>query len=241
MGGALRLPPFTITVSLNNPSPMRLNRALLSLVSSVALVLVGQAQTTNSFDWQFSTADNPASPPTNSITNPSGGDPQATFTGPNNTYFFGSGPGGLYGTPTGLWDVEAGQLTLTLNRISVTTVDYTVVITQFADQGRALYPGTISWSVPGVQFISETVKVPQSGNMIGSWYVDTYQWTDVDASSGPITLDIGPAAAGTGLLLDEVQFSIVGALAEVPEPGFGLLAGTGLLALAMRYWPRRKA
>jgi hypothetical protein len=216
---------------------MRLDRAFLGLVSSLSLALAGQAATTNILDWQFSTADNPASPTI--AVNPDGGDPLATFSGPNNTYFFGTGPNGLFGSPTGLWDIEAGQLALTLNLFSTQPVDLTVVITQFADQNRALYPGTISWSIPGGHLISEVPVVPQTGNMIGSWYQDTYQWTAVDASTFPITLDIGPAAAGTGLLLDEVQFSIMGTL-QVPEPGFGLLAGTGLLALAMRYWPRRK-
>jgi hypothetical protein len=213
---------------------MRLNRVFLGLVSSLSLALAGQAATTNILDWQFSTADNPA-PPTIAV-NPDGGNPLATFTGPNNTYFFGTGPNGLFGSPTGLWDVEAGQLALTLQLSGVGPVDLTVVITQFVDQNRALYPGTISFSIPGGTLVNEVVAVPQTGNMIGSWYRDTYQWTAADAGAGPITLDLGPAAAGTGMLLDEIQFT----LTEVPEPGCGLLAGTGLLALAMRYWSRRK-
>jgi hypothetical protein len=132
----------------------------------------------------------------------------------------------------------SGQIQLTLDRTSVDPVDYTVVITQFAD--RNIYPGTLSFSLAGATFVSETVVVPQTANMTGSWYEDTYQWSAVDLGGNAIVLDIGPSSAIAGLLVDEVQFSILGNLIPIPEPGVSQLAAAGLLAFAMRYWSRRK-
>jgi hypothetical protein len=165
--------------------------------------------------------------------------------GPNNTYYFGAGsggPNGVFGPPTGLWDVQGGgQIHLTLDRTSASPVDFTVVITEFAD--RSFYPGTISFSLPGVVHVGETVVVPQTGNMTGSWYAETYQWSQVNLGGNTITLDITPdiSVPGAALLVDDVQFSITGNLTVVPEPGFSGLAAAGLLAFAMRNWSQRKA
>jgi len=89
--------------------------------------------------------------------------------------------------------------------------------------------------------VSETVYVPRTGSMIGSWYEDTYSWSDVNLSP-TVSLDISPGAGGSGaLLFDEVRLTIVGQLGPVPEPSVGLITVAGLLALGVRSWLRRKA
>jgi hypothetical protein len=225
---------------------MKLNNVIVSVIPCLLLALGGQAAAQTTLDWQFSTF---GTGPANSVTNapttavsPFGGTAQATVVGPLNTYFFGTGPGGAtgpFGPPTGLWDVEgSGQIQLTLDLSAGTPLDYTVVITQFGD--RSFYPGTFSFSLPGATFVSETLVVPQTGNMTGSWVADTYHWSQVNLGNNTISLDIGPSSSGVGLLVDEVQFSIGGNLMPIPEPGFSQLAAAGLLAFAMRYWSRRK-
>jgi hypothetical protein len=213
---------------------------ITSIALFLLLALTGQAQTTNILDWTFSTSANPSAPDTATSINPSGGDPEATFTGNNNTYFVGTGPQGLYGSPTGLWDVENnGQLALTLNLSAVGTVNYTLQVWQFADSSRSLYPGTLTLLPAGAQFVSESVYVPQTGTMIGSWYEDTYSWSDV-ALNPSVTLDITPGTGSVALLFDQVQLTIVGDLVPVPEPSCGLIALAGLAAFGMISWFRRK-
>jgi hypothetical protein len=218
---------------------MKLNKAILSVAACGLLALTGQAATTNIIDWQFSVAGNPASPTAGTTVNPDGGNPLATFSGANNTYFFGSGPSGLYGSPTGLWDVEDGSLQLTLDLGGVGTAQYILEVFQFADSGRSFYPGTLTLSPEGAQFVSESVYVPQSGSMIGSWYEDTYSWSAVNLTSG-ITLNISGATPNTGILFDEVRLTVIGNLGPVPEPSSSLITAVGLLAFGFRSWLRRK-
>jgi hypothetical protein len=52
-------------------------------------------------------------------------------------------------------------------------------------------------------------------------------------------MNISPGTAGTALLLDDVQFTIVGGLIPVPEPGVSQVAAIGLLAFGMVSWFRR--
>jgi hypothetical protein len=221
---------------------MKLNSILASLAACLSLGISAQAASpsTNVLDWTFSVAGNPAAPNAATTLNPSGGNPQATIFGNNNTYFFGTGPLGLYGSPTGLWDVEGGHVTLTLDLLAQPPgANYTLQIYQFADEGRSFYPGTLTLSPVGAQFVSESVYVPQSGNMIGAWYVDTYSWTSV-ITTPRITLDIAPGAGSPALLLDELKLTVVGTLIA-PEPGCGLIAALGLVTLGIRSWLRRKS
>ena len=136
---------------------MKLKTVIISMVLCLPLALMGQTATTNVLDWTFSTADNPAAPDAATSINPSGGDPRRPFPGNNNTYFFGPGPQGLYSQPTGLWDMENGQLQLSLDRAAVGTVAYTLQVWQFVDSGRSFYPGALSFSPSGAQVGPETV------------------------------------------------------------------------------------
>jgi hypothetical protein len=217
---------------------MRLYKAIISLVPCLSLALAGQAQTTtNILDWQFSTADNPAVPTAATTINPDGGTPLATFTGSSYNYSFFPRDGA--GSPTGTWEIDFGQLQLTMDRSAVGPVSYTLQIFQFIDSNRSFFPGTLSLSPAGFQIPPiESVYVPQSGNMFGSWYEETYSWSAVSLNPS-ITLGI-TGGGGSPLLLDEVKLTIVGNLTLVPEPSSSLITAAGLLAFGIRSWLRRK-
>ncbi len=223
---------------------MKASEIILSIGAGLSLVLTSQAQpTTNTLDWNFSSGGNPSPINASGTINPSGGNPTATFFGNNNSYFFTTVPGsgganGYYGPPTGLWDVNNGELDLTLNRTAPSPVDYKVVITQFIDAPfGGLYAGTVGFSVPNAQFLARIVVVPQTGNMGGFWAADTYSWTGVSLLGTNVTMNIKPT--GAALLLDDVQFTIVGGLIPVPEPGVSQVAAIGLIAFGMVSWFRR--
>jgi hypothetical protein len=215
---------------------MKPKRIIASLATSLSLVVTAQAAvTTNVLDWTFSTFAITNAPDAATSSNPSGGNPLATFFGNLNTYYFGTGPQGLFGPPTGLWDVEdGGHLTLSLNLAGQNqVVGYSVQIYQFADQ--SFYPGTLTLN-PSGSFVSESVYVPQTGNMIGAWYIETFTWNSVVPSAN-LTLDISPGAGSSAMLLDEIKMTV---MTDIPEPSSGLIAAAGLLAFGIRSWLRRK-
>lgn len=224
---------------------MKLNQAIISLIAGASLALSGQAATTNILDWQFSTADNPASPTPGTTVNPDGGNPLATFTGDNNTYYPGTG-GVLAGSPTGLWEMlngstVNGHLTLTMDAGGIGTGDYILQVFQFVDSTRSFYPGSLTFSIGQPDSASESVYVPQTGSMIGSWYESTYAWSAVNLTTG-ITLDMsGAGGPNTGVFFDEVRLTVVGNLGPVPEPSSSVIAAVGLMVLGIRSWIRRRA
>jgi len=83
---------------------MKLNRIIISLVPCLALVVTGQAATTttNIWDFGFGVRSITNTPDVATSSTPSGDNPRAIIFGNNNQYFFGTGPSGLYGSPTGL-------------------------------------------------------------------------------------------------------------------------------------------
>jgi len=233
---------------------MKSPRFLASIGICLFSVIAASGQTTplTTLDWKFSLAGSPSAPTVPGTTNLTGGAATATFTQGNNKYYFGKGPNGLYGTPTGLWamaplDGVVPELELKLDQTPVSTVDLALTVTHFVD--NSLYPGAVGFSVPGSSFVGRQVVVPQSGDMIGFWVADTYSWTGLNfplvgntsGNGSPITLDLFPEFSGTGLMLDEVKLSILGAVSTVPEPMAGQLAGLGLLLFGLRSWLRRKA
>ena len=225
---------------------MKLQKLVTGFVTSLAFALTVQAATPEvTLDWTFSTGENPsfATGTTNAAT--------ATFLpGGNYTYFQGAGPFGLYGTLTGLWAMEKSAdsppaLELKLNQTPVTTVDLTLVLTQFIDNSQ--FPGTVSFPLAGAQYLGRQTVQEQTGDMIGVWVADTYLWTGVSFPLGTapngaeITLALFPGLNSSGLLLDEVKLTILGAVSTVPEPMCGQLAGLGLLLFGIRSWLRRRA
>jgi hypothetical protein len=222
---------------------MRLSKTIISIVPCLSLVFAAQAQTTtNILDWQFSTGSNPAAPSPATTVNPDGGAPQASIidTSGNGTganYSFPARPGA--GSPMGTWEIDFGQLQLTMNRGAVGPVSYTLEVFQFVDSSGSFFPGNLSLTPAGAQLVSSSVYVPQTSGMIGSWYDNTYSWSAVTLSPS-IVLDIS-GAGGNPILLDEVKLTIVGNLTAVPEPSCGLIAAAGLVAFGLRSWPGRKA
>jgi len=231
---------------------MKLPQFLIVTAPCLLLAYSAQAQNTplTTLDWKFNTLANPAPPTAAGTTNLTGGAATATFVQGVNSYIAGSGPGGLYGPPTGLWAMDWAattppELELKLDQTPVTSVDLTLTVTHFVD--NAQYPGTLSFSLPNAVAVGRQVVIPQTGNMIGFWAADTYSWAGVtypawgDANGAPITLDLFPGLGNGSLLLDEVKLSILGAVSTVPEPMAGQLAGLGLLLFGLRSWLRRKA
>jgi hypothetical protein len=220
---------------------MKLHQLALGFVSCLSLTLAVQAQTTT-LDWTFSRNNQNPSQAVGYTNAP------ATFVEGNNRWMQ-TGPEGIYGTAnTGLWSMErsgdtAPKLELKYDQTPVETVDLTLVITHFVD--NAQFPGTVSFSIPGVTYDGRQLVTPQEGSMIGAWYADTWSWTGVGFPLGgmvngaPISLYLFPGG-DKSLLLDEVKLSIFGAVATVPEPMAGQLAGLGLVLFGLRSWLRRK-
>jgi hypothetical protein len=149
----------------------------------------------------------------------------------------------------GTWEIDFGQLQLTMDRGAVGPVSYTLEVFQFVDSSGSFLPGNLSlMPTPDAGFlpdgitskpVSSTVYVPQTSGMIGSWYDNTYSWSAVTLNPS-IVLDIS-GAGGSPILLDEVKLTIVGNLTSVPEPSCGLITAAGLLAFGLRSWLRRRA
>lgn len=212
------------------------------MVPCLSLALAAQAQTTNVLDWQFNTGINPAAPTAATTINPDGGSPTATIfdTSGNGTginYSFAARPGA--GSPTGTWELDFGQLLLTMDKGAVGPVSYTLQVFQFIDSGGSFFPGNLDLSPVGSHFDSRSVYVPQTAGMIGAWYEDTYSWSSVTVDPR-ITLGIS-GDSGNPILLDEVKLTIVGNLTSVPEPSCGVITAAGLLAFGLRSWLRRRA
>ena len=222
---------------------MRLNRTIISIVPCLSLAIAAQAatQTTNVLDWQFNTGANPTAPTAATTINPDGGSPTATIfdTSGNGTginYSFAARTGA--GSPMGTWEIDFGQLLLTMDKSAVGPVSYTLQVFQFIDQSETFFPGDLELSPNGFHFVNSTVYVPQTTGMIGAWYEDTYAWDAVTLSPS-IRLSIS-GDSGFPILLDEVKLTIVGNLTAVPEPSSGLIAAAGLLAFGLLSRLRRK-
>jgi len=229
---------------------MKLNRNILAVLGGLACGVAAQAQMVTTFDWGFSTIFNPSVPPnsgiTNEVSNPTAASVAAVINGDFNTYFFGMGPEGIYGTASGLWDIQNGSLDLAMSDrigspLSGFLVDYTIVLRQFVDAG-GFYPGIVAFSVPGGQLIGSRTVEAQSGNMIGAWVEDTYKWSQVKLTEY-LTLTITPGDPDPekkSLLVDSVQLKIEGTLDKVPEPATLQLLVLGMAAAGLRAWSRRR-
>jgi len=89
---------------------MKPSRYTLWMVPCLTLAISSRANQLHEWVWDFTT-NNRTNVPTTVIANPTDAIATAVITGLNNTYFFGAGPDGLYGTTqTGLWDINGGQL-----------------------------------------------------------------------------------------------------------------------------------
>ena len=218
---------------------MKLHQFAIGMVSCLSLAVASHAQT-NTVDWKFSVAGNPSAPTTSTTTNVA----TATFVSGNNSYFFGTGPEGLYGSPTGLWSMarlNQGEAVLELKlaeTVPATTADLSLVLTHFVDSG-AFFPGTVSFSLANAIYEGRTEVVPQTGDMVGAWFADTYRWDDVSFPL-EIALEISPGEGNGSLFIDEVLFTISGELVPIPEPMSIQLAAAGLLVFGVGTWLRRR-
>lgn len=205
------------------------------------LTVIGPAQAGIWFEtemtWDFHSQQNPATPSLTPL-NPLGVNGTASILGEFNDYFFGNGPEGLYGSPSGLWAVFRGEIRLELPHIA-DVAECTVVIRQFMDPVGFCYPGQVSFSKPGAVAVGRTVVEPQTGNMVGWWVEDTYQWTDFSpAWNNHLSLSLAPAEAGnSNLLIDSVRLNV---LSEIPEPTSLQMILVGVLVVGLRAWSRRE-
>jgi len=218
---------------------MKFSKVITGVATFVLLACVAKAAETNRFVFPWSNSDNPASPDPILSLDPSGATARATLVG-SDDYYFGNAfnDAAHYGTPTGIWDVY-GSVNITLDRTSVTPVDFIIQITQFYNPSGFL-PGTVSLSIPGSTYVGRTVDIPKTGSMFGAWVTDTYQWSQATLFPTFFNLTISPGTGNGELLLDKVTLETHGTLG-VPEPSCSLLALVGLMTLGIRSFRRRKS
>ena len=203
----------------------------LALVAGTVTSFAADADPVSSYEWNFSTSENPAEFTPVGPENPFGATWTADIdvgvgTGHSAGVFNPENPG-AFGTQTGMWDILSGSVTVTIDLMPATTVDYTLKVTQFANlPGQFPFSMNLTFSLPGQTLVSSTSV--QTG-LEGDWIESTYVWQDL-TSSGPITLTIF-SDPGRGFLLDNLAVDVSGILVPVPEPTTPTLLALGTLSL----------
>lgn len=214
-----------------------------TVVGLTALLCAGvaiAAEPVTTMVWEFSTPDNPSTvqPPPES--NPAGGTGTMTVNaGLGLGYFSGKfeplgEPTNDYGTQTGLWDILNGDVKIDVDLLAATPetkLDYTLTLTYFVSPQNFPYTQNFTFSIPGVQLVSQTGI---ENTVQGTWVEGVYAWEQLSVP-GALTLVITPESQ-RGFLLDSLAFSVTGNLVPVPEPSTGAMAlfGMAFLGFAAR-------
>ncbi|MGD0538648.1 MAG: PEP-CTERM sorting domain-containing protein [Verrucomicrobiota bacterium] len=223
-----------------------------SLAVLVSGVTATQAAMSTTFSYDFSTGGSP--PGTYSITpdvsiNPSSATGSDVVNAGSGTgYYSGTfSPelptdptlGQNYGTQTGVWDTLNGSLQLSVpQRQAVSTVSYTLTIDLYATGTGFPYSSGLTFSVPN-STLNSSVPISAVTPAGGRWYESVYSWTGL-TPSGPLSLSVF-GTLNNGLLVDRVQWQILGDLAPVPEPTVVQLAAVGSVILGFAAWRRRQS
>src|SRR6266516_2404968 len=159
------------------------NSMLKSLIASIAVALAAATPAFASIEWQFTTADNPATPEI--------GDPSATAS--ITVGDFGTGwqdISGL-GSATGCWDLGMnGSVTLTIPNLAspISAHNATLSIVQWVDD--FLFTGSLLYSVSGATQVGGTtthlIEHPDPAGAPGEWVQYDTVW-NLLASASPTT------------------------------------------------------
>lgn len=210
----------------------------VAVLMSVPSVLAADPTTT--MVWEFDNADNPAVVEPGPAENPFSGIGTATINqGTGTGYWSGvflDDPGLGYGTPTGLWDILNGDVSLSIDLFASpgTQVTYELTVGQFVSPQNFPFSSDLSFSIPDGQLVSQSgVENTPNG---GTWVESTYLWENLSVN-GPLSLTLS-SVTGAGLLLDSLAISVTGSLVPIPEPSAAQL---GLLGLGMTLlWSARR-
>jgi hypothetical protein len=209
-----------------------------TVASLTALLWAGvamAAEPVTTMVWEFSTPDNPATVKPPQESNPAGGTGTVTVNaGVGLGYFPGKfeplgEPTNDYGTQTGLWDILNGDVKLDVDLMPAapdTKLNYTLTLTYFVSPQNFPYSQNVTFSIPGVQLVSQTGI---ENTVQGTWVEGVYAWEQLSVP-GALYLVITPEAQ-RGFLLDSLAFSVTGNLVPVPEPSTSALALFGLAFL----------
>jgi hypothetical protein len=178
------------------------------------------------YDWQFSTAANPASPEV--------GDPAALATIGDGSYVNNAQSLGFL--VSSFWALGAnGNVGLSLPSTAGQPLELILTVRQYVQSGfTAIYDGNIGYSVPSGSEQGSVTKVPvtSADGANGIWYDYTTDW-QVSSSLNPETAIIFGSPNGT--LINEIQVTVV----PVPEPIAGVVCSAGFVIAAAVFHQRR--
>lgn len=219
-----------------------------SAIASMGGLLAGTPET--AMDWTFSTGDNP-SVVTPASTNPYNATGTAAIdvgrgSGYNpGRYFEHIDPGFSvgYGSASGLWAILDGGVTFGIDLYQESApLTVRVVLTQFASGGGFPFSANVGFSLPGNAadhlLSQQTIETDSEG----FWLRSTYEWQGLDFGTGPLTIALSSdPTGGNALLLDALNFTVLGALTPIPEPSVAQLGVLGLALGALASLRRKQA
>jgi len=166
-------------------------------------------------DWQFTNNANPAVP---TVTTNSSGMASATMV------VSGAGQGWLadltgFGTQTGLWDLgfqnsnDFGRVILSIP-VPVGGSNHTDLKLRLVQLVDGIYPGNLTFSLPGATNIGRTVVEALPGPLGGNWVEDEFRWR---LAPSPEQVSLSITGAVFGPVLDRIRVDTTSPAVTVPK------------------------